>query len=52
LHGILFGPKKTSARLERMIDVARDVQNETPALTSAPSSFHEALDSVNYFSSF
>ena len=29
-----------------MVTVARDAQSKTPALTSAPSSFHEALDSV------
>ena len=49
MHAILFGPKETSTRMERMITVARDAQNKTPALTCAPSSFHEALDSVGRF---
>ena len=52
LHAILFGPKTTSARMERMVTVALDAQSETPALTSALSSFHEALDSVGRFSCF
>ena len=49
MHAILFGPKRTSVRMEQMIIVARDVQSQTPALTCAPSSFHEAIDSVGYF---
>ena len=35
-----------------MVTVALDAQNETPALASAQSSFHEALDSVGRFSCF
>lgn len=35
-----------------MITVALDAQSKTPALTSAPSSFHEALDSVSCFALF
>jgi hypothetical protein len=35
-----------------MVTVALHAQNKTPALTSAPSSFHEALDSVCCFSWF
>ena len=49
MHAILFGPKKTSTRMEQMIAVARDAQSTTPALACAPSSFHEALDSVGRF---
>ena len=49
LHAILFGPKTTSIRMERMVTVARDAQGKTPAV---PSSFHEALDSVGRFSCF
>ncbi|KAF8124364.1 hypothetical protein EV363DRAFT_1227517 [Boletus edulis] len=52
LHAILFGPKTTSARMERMVTVALDAQSKTPALTSAPSSFHEALDSVQLSQTF
>ena len=33
-----------------MVTVALDAQGKTPALISAPSSFHEALDSVGRFS--
>lgn len=35
--------------MERMVTVALDVQSKTPALASAPSSFHEALNSVGRF---
>ncbi|KAF8726080.1 hypothetical protein AX14_008092 [Amanita brunnescens Koide BX004] len=49
LQAILFGPKRTSARMERMVTVARDAQGNTPAL---PSSFHEALDSVQLSKTF
>ncbi len=42
----------TSARMKRMVAVALDAQNETPGLTSALSSFHEALDSVGHFLCF
>ncbi|KAF9239496.1 hypothetical protein BU15DRAFT_88040 [Melanogaster broomeanus] len=49
LHAILFGPRETSTRFRRMIDVALDEQSKTPALTSTPSSFHEALDTVGRF---
>jgi hypothetical protein len=35
--------------MERMVTVALDAQSETPATTSALSSFHEALDSVGSF---
>jgi hypothetical protein len=35
-----------------MVTVALDEQSKTPALTSARSSFHEALDSVGRFSCF
>ncbi|KAG9308631.1 hypothetical protein JVU11DRAFT_11582 [Chiua virens] len=52
LHAILFGPKLTSTRMERMVTVARDAQSKTPALMSAPSSFHEALDSVQLANTF
>jgi len=52
LHAILFGPKTTSARMKRMVTVALDAQGKTPALTSAPSSFHEALDSVQLSKTF
>ena len=52
MHAILFGPDTTSSRLKRMITVALDAQSKTPALASAPSSFHEALDSVGHFSRF
>jgi len=52
LHAILFGPKMTSFRMERMVTVALDAQSKTPALTSAPSSFHEALDSVQLSQTF
>ena len=38
--------------MERMVTVALDVQSKTPALTGAPSSFHEALDSVGRLSWF
>jgi len=51
-HAILFGPKTTSTRMERMVTVALDAQNKTPALASAPSSFHEALDSVQLSETF
>ncbi|KAF8549818.1 hypothetical protein OG21DRAFT_542691 [Imleria badia] len=51
-HAILFGPKKTSTRMERMVTVALDAQGKTPKLTSAPSSFHEALDSVQLSQTF
>jgi len=49
LHAILFGPKTTSARMARMVTVARDAQGTTPALQS---SFHEALDSVQLSEAF
>ena len=49
MHAILFGPKKTSTRMEQMIAVARDAQSTTTALACAPSSFHEAIDSVGCF---
>ncbi|KAF8340910.1 hypothetical protein F5887DRAFT_1062589 [Amanita rubescens] len=49
LHAILFGPTTTSARMERMVTVARDAQGTTPALQS---SFHEALDSVQLSKAF
>ncbi|KAG8215117.1 hypothetical protein J3R82DRAFT_8568 [Butyriboletus roseoflavus] len=52
LHAILFGPDATSSRLKRMITIALDAQSKTPALTSAPSSFHEALDSVQLSQTF
>ncbi|KAF8549816.1 hypothetical protein OG21DRAFT_1447416 [Imleria badia] len=52
LHAILFGPKTTSTRMERMVTVALDAQGRTPKLTSAPSSFHEALDSVQLSETF
>jgi len=52
LHAILFGPKTTSTRMERMVTVALDAQGKTPSLTSAPSSFHEALDSVQLSETF
>ena len=32
--------------MKRMVTVALDARSQTPTLTSAPSSFHEALDSV------
>ena len=35
-----------------MVTVALDMQSKTPALMGAPSSFHEALDSVSRFSWF
>jgi hypothetical protein len=38
--------------MERMVTIALDAQSEMPALTSALSSFHEALDSVGRFSCF
>jgi hypothetical protein len=50
LHAILFGPKLTSDRMKRMVTVALDEQSNTPTLRSAPSSFHEALDSVSCLS--
>ena len=50
MHAILFGPKVTSTRMKHMVTVALDAQSKTPALTSAQSSFHEALDSVGRFS--
>ncbi|KAH0833843.1 hypothetical protein J3R83DRAFT_11007 [Lanmaoa asiatica] len=52
LHAILFGPKKTSTRMERMVTVALDAQSKSPALTSTPSSFHEALNSVQLSQTF
>jgi len=52
LHAILFGPKMTSARMKHMVAVALDAQGQTPTLAGAPSSFHEALDSVGRFSCF
>lgn len=48
LHAILFGPKTTSTRMERMVTVARDAQSKASAL----SSFHEALDSVQLSQTF
>jgi hypothetical protein len=38
--------------MERMVTVALDTQSKTPALMGAPSSFHEALDSVGCLSWF
>ena len=38
--------------MKRMVTVALDAQNKTPALMGAPSSFHEALDSVSRLSCF
>jgi len=52
LHAILFGPKITSTRMERMVTVALEVQSRTPAVMSTPSSFHEALDSVQLSQTF
>ena len=43
-HAILFGPKTTSTRMKRMVDVALEAQSGPR--TSSPSSFHEALNSV------
>jgi len=51
-QAILFGPKNTSARMEQMVTVARNAQSKIPGLTSAPSSFHEALDSVQLSQTF
>ena len=48
-HAILFGPKNTSVRMRQMVAVALDAQSQTPKLMCAPSSFHEALDSVGSF---
>ncbi|KIJ12355.1 hypothetical protein PAXINDRAFT_83070 [Paxillus involutus ATCC 200175] len=52
LHAILFGPTTTSSGLRRMITVALDEQSKTPTLASTPSSFHEALDTVNLGQTF
>lgn len=48
-HGILFGPKTISTMTKWIITVARDAQNKMPGLMWAPSSFHEAFDSVGRF---
>ncbi|KAA1477855.1 hypothetical protein DENSPDRAFT_933970 [Dentipellis sp. KUC8613] len=56
LQTISFGPRMSSGTLQRMAQVALEIQNEVPpdpnGRPSTPSAFHEALSTVNLAETF